>query len=104
MQYEFQAMDGEVIERSFPMINAPRIGAKVTRGGKEFFRVISRKVGNATAYDHDQYPKVSTTLPQWCDGAEHTDRGRAIIRSRRHQDELCRQHGYIRDYDAERDY
>lgn len=59
----------------------------------------------AGEYDMNAYPKVSSTLPQWCPGAEHvTDRssrhyGKAIIRSATHQRELCKQHQFTRSYD-----
>ena len=46
----------------------------------------------------NKYPKVSKALPQWCAGAEHTDHGEPIIESDTHERELCRMHGFTREY------
>lgn len=101
--YEYIADDGQVIERVCSMARAPEIGHVIVQGGKRFRRMVSGGVGNATAYDSDKYPKVSTALPEWCDGADHVKEGRQagkpIITSQQHEKELCRMHGFTRDFD-----
>ena len=101
--YEFQADDGERIDRHYPVSKAPKLGAKIVSGGKVYRRIISTNQSVGVAYDFGSYPKVSSTLPQFCDGAEHVEsgnqRGKAIIESRQHENNLCRQHGFTRDYD-----
>lgn len=109
--YEFESKDGERIERELTreqFIDLPMEGDVVVlrEGGKTYKRA-KPSVGGPVPhldYDHDQYPKISNSLQQWCAGADHVQDkssrhyGKPIIRSRRHQDELCRQHGYTRDY------
>jgi len=103
MIYEFQSDDGEILERVFPMRRAPQLGLEILHNGKVFTRRISAPK-NGTAYDSEKYPKVSSSLPVGCAGAEHVTGGRhdgkPIITSRRHEDELCARHGFTREYDA----
>jgi hypothetical protein len=104
MMYEFMASDGDVIEASYPMSKAPDIGTPVKRNGKVFRRVISQCVSDGSAYDINSYPKISSTLPQFGDGAEHIgDKGskhwgKCIIESQSHERDLCKRHGFTREY------
>ena len=84
------------------MEKAPAIGSTITRNGKKYRRAMSLPE-NGTAYDSGSYPKLSKTMRQRSAGAEYvTTPGRhygcPIIESRRHENEMCRRHGYTRDY------
>ena len=87
------------------MVDAPDLGDRVDVDGVEAPRILTMP-GNGMAYDMGSYPKLSTALPTFCDGAEHVtdesskDYGKPIIESRRQEDRLCAMHGYTRDYDA----
>jgi len=102
--YEFQdEQSGEVIEIDFPMRDCPDIGDKVRRGGKTYVRIFTTNVQVGVPCDGSSYPKVSKTLPQFATGADYvkdpgSDYGCPIIESRTQQDELCRRHGYTREY------
>lgn len=110
--HEFEAADGTVISRSLTPdelmdlpLDAARKALYLTDGGKKYFRRKPTIGGSgviAMPYDHNQYPKVSTTLPKWCEGAEHItagrQRGKPIVESARHERELCKRYGYTRDY------
>jgi len=101
--YVFQSDDGETVERVFPMRSAPELGYAISVQGKMFRRILTPPT-NGSAYDRDKFPKLSSALPQFCEGAEHVQSGvhvgKPIITSRRHQDELCRMHGYTREYES----
>lgn len=103
MIYQYQADDGEILEIHRSMHQAPAIGSTIRRSGKTFVRIISA-CHNGTAYDSESYPKLSSSLPVWCEGANHVSTGiqagKPIITSRRHEDDLCRRHGFTRDYDS----
>lgn len=106
--YEFQSSDGQIILIERPMRHAPKLGAVVTVNGKQYKRIISTSANNGGsmligACDASAYPKISSTLPQFAAGAEFVtkpgkDFGKPIITSRRHQDELCKRHGFTREY------
>lgn len=95
MLYPFQKPDGTVIEASFPMVNAPRIGDYVTIDGERCRRVASTtQVGvNPSA----TYPYVSSQLPRNLSGCKVDRLGKPIITSRRHEREIEARHGYERD-------
>lgn len=112
MIYTFRNAGGKVIERDLTrdevmdLPSDPAGRSFVTVDGARFFRIncvlenkspeVMLKAG------FNQYPVVSHTLPQWCDGAEHVKEGphagKPIIVSERHKAELCRRHGYTRNY------
>ena len=101
--YQFISADGQVEERYYASHRkAPSVGRKITIGGRKFTRIISGGLSTALAYDFNSYPKVSSSLPNWCDGADHVkdgrEAGKPIIVSRKHEDDLCRRHGFTRNY------
>jgi len=101
--YEFKNSSGEVVARHYPAGKAPDIGRVITVNGESLTRVYSVGVTSLLDYDHDGYPKISKALPQFAPGADHVgdpgkDYGCAVIKSRRHQDEMCRRHGFTREY------
>lgn len=100
MIYEFQAADGTIIERDMPMANAPAFGVELVVDGKAYRRIMSSPVNRqiTAQYDGNAYPKVSNALPQWAPGAEHTPDGKCILRNANHQADMCKQHGFVRDY------
>ncbi len=44
--YEFQARDGKVVERDYPMLSAPKIGTVIVVKGKRYRRIMSRCAGD----------------------------------------------------------
>lgn len=111
--HKFQSDDGETIERSLTveqLMDLPlvRNALAITEGGKTYRRV-RPKVGTIIPhleYDHADYPRVSSAMPRWCDGADHVnapgtrDHGKPIITSSTHAKYLCKKLGYTRDFDA----
>lgn len=84
--YEFQADDGEVIERVRPMARAPRIGSVLRVKGKVYRRVASLGVGSAGIVR--EYRHVAHSLPrkwQWptMPHNKFDERGRAVFESKR---------------------
>lgn len=104
MVYEFQDQEtGEIIGLNFPMIDCPEIGSTVQQNGRGYTRIFSFGMEVGVPCDGNSYPKVSKTLPQFAPGADFVqdpgrDYGCPIIESRAQQDELCKRHGYTRDY------
>jgi hypothetical protein len=94
--YEFQATDGEVIEESFPMADAPRIGSVITRNGKQYMRLASL---SAQVQDHAWrvYPVVSRSLPRNLAGCKTNAAGQPVFASRREEREMCARHDYVKD-------
>lgn len=83
------------IELAFPMAEAPRIGEVITHDGKLWRRVPSSLQVDDGA--HRTYPYVSSALPRGLKGCEHTDIGKPVIRSRRHESEVASRLGLVRD-------
>lgn len=97
-QYEFVADDGQIVEKSYPMRDAPPIGAEITVDGKVFRRVFCGTVDQA-GIDRKthKYPFVSHALPPYLPGCKHTHTGNNIIRSQRHEREVLARTGYVRE-------
>ncbi len=100
--YQFQAEDGEIVEREIPMKDAPDFGTIVTVDGKDYARIISERICVADAMikmDNIGFPRPSRSMGKWTPGCDHDKDGRPIIESKRHEKGLCERHGYV----AERD-
>ncbi len=99
MLYEFQLVGGtERIERSYPMSEAPEIGAKIKVGGKSYVRIFSvPELDAGIAQVVNGYPYQARNLPQGLEGADHDANGRCIIRSRLHEKEFSARHNLRRD-------
>lgn len=112
MIYTFRNAKGGVVERE--LTRDELMDLPTDPAGKSFIRVDGVKhtrvncVVGASApvtmvrAGFNQYPVVSHSLPQWCDGADHVTSGphagKPIITSERHKAELCRRHGYTREH------
>lgn len=46
-----------------------------------------------------QYPRVALDLPKGLPGCKTDKLGRTIVQSRRHENEICKKHGYYRHED-----
>lgn len=110
--YSFKNNQGEYVERDLSvdeLMDLPSENGKsyIVIDGQRYYRSMS---GGAVGlgegymeYDHGAYPRVSAAMPRFAEGAEHVktpgkDHGKVIIESARHAKELCRRHGYTRDY------
>ena len=91
------------------MSRAPRLGHRIKRNGKQFVRVLSTTgicnslPGSCGDYDASDYPRISKAMPQFAAGADYvTDDGRhfgcPIIRSKSHEREMLKRHGFTREY------
>lgn len=104
MLYQFQADDGEVIERNYSMKEAPELGQAIEVDGKVFRRILSMPASAGLGeYDGNDYPRVSHAMPRFLEGAEHVTEpgknyGKVIIESAQQARELCRRHGFTREY------
>lgn len=93
-EYEFQASDGEIISEFFHISECPDLGAVIERNGKKYKRIVSVPHIDADIHNkvhHSDY--VSRSLPRNLEGVECVksgpDKGRAIIKSQRHEREVC---------------
>jgi len=96
MKYEFQAEDGETIEREYRMSEAPAFGSKIEIGGKVYERVASVPHVNGDPVK-DRYPVVSNSLPRNLKGYEKDAQGRPIIHNKREHDRIHKECGLIRE-------
>lgn len=102
--YEFQSAEDPTVfaERFYHASEAPDLGSVVMIDKTPFVRIVSvPQISGFVAYT-GQYPKVSSTLPKFCDGADHVktgrEKGKPIIRNVTHERELCRMYGFTREY------
>lgn len=98
MLYQFKNLKtGEIIERDFPMREAPELGTAIRFKGKNYHRILSMpsSVGLAE-WDQDIYPKVSRSLPRNLEGCPHDSKGRPIILNKQHEREVLKRTGYVR--------
>lgn len=102
--YQFQANDGEIIEKECPMKGPkhPKKGKRIVRKGKTFKRILSTGItvdSEGIRMDNIGYPRASRSMKKWLPGANHDKAGRPIIESKRHERSMCDRHGYIREAD-----
>ena len=97
--YTFKSeRDGKVIERRFPMTDAPPIGSTIEIEGDVFRRLpdIPQLSVDIETRTHG-YPYVSKSLPRNMKGAETNKQGQPIVTSRWHEKELSARHDLKRD-------
>ena len=100
--YVFEAMDGsgDVVERHLPMSQAPDLGATLDVEGRVYRRVMSPgiQIGGEMGWrKRKKWPVHSETLPRWQRPEKEPDslrtgfdeKGRPVIRSQRHENELA---------------
>jgi hypothetical protein len=97
MIYEFQDLEGNVVELHFSMKEVPSIGCIITRDGKELTRIASTTVQVDPATNRSQYPYVSQCLPRNLAGCKTFRNGKPIVESKRHEREIMARHGYVKD-------
>ena len=91
----------EIVEIHFRIAEAPPIGAEILYEGKMYRRLpnydqIHIDTAGIARKTH-KYPYVSHQMPRNMPGAKHDKKGKPIIRSRLHENEIMAQHGYERD-------
>ena len=99
MIYEFENMKtGELVEVNYPMGEAPEAGTEVMIDGVMLRRIVSKaQVSAAVATVTHGYPYVSHSLPRKLKGEKTNRKGKPIVTSRRHENELKAKHGMTRD-------
>jgi hypothetical protein len=96
MKYEFLDSDGNVVEITMLMRDAPSIGSIITHEGQTLTRIASTpQVDPGT--NRSQYPYVSTSLPRRLEGCKATKQGKPVIMSKRHEREIMARHGFEKD-------
>lgn len=96
MLYEFLDKDGNVVEISMSMREAPPIGSIIAHDGKQLTRIASSmQVDPAT--NRSQYPYVSNALPRRLPGCSTTRDGKPVVMSKRHERNIMAQHGFEKD-------
>lgn len=96
MIYEFKDQNGNHVELSMSMAEAPSIGAIITHEGRTLTRVASAmQIDPAT--NRSQYPYVSTALPRKLEGCRTDRSGKPIIESKRHERNIMARHGFEKD-------
>ena len=96
--YAFETKSGEQVERMFPMVSAPKIGDVIVDDEiGELTRIASFSLDTAgIARKTHQYPFVSDSLDRGLKGCKHTLKGKPIVRSQKHEQELCSRHNLER--------
>jgi hypothetical protein len=88
--YPFQSDDGEVIERSYSMKDAPPLGTLIEHEGKSYKRVVARIVG---VQDRGFIPFKDMTVMDHHPHAPRVDKeGRPIFKSQREVDTFIKKH------------
>lgn len=94
--YQFQADDGSVIEREYPMAQAPALGSALTVDGKTYRRVVCAgpQVGAGVRDRVHGYPKRSIAAPQWSGkgvpGVSHDPQGHVVFANPAAKRDYCR--------------
>jgi len=104
--FQFLNPTGQVVDKWYASASlAPDVGKSITIDGARCSRIISlgSQIGARTKEMCRGYPKISKTLPQYADGAEYVqdngrDQGCPIIQSATHEAEMCKRHGFTREY------
>lgn len=101
MVYEFMSDDGELIEASFSMREAPGIGSVVELDHPDLpgvkvkaTRIVSR---NQQVRGDNWKPYVSNRLPRYLEGVPCTPSGKPIITSRQQERNIMAKFGYERE-------
>lgn len=94
--YLFITDDGTCVERVFTMTAAPRIGESFSEHGRRYTRIPS-PCSIDPGYNRNMFPRVSDSLPRNLEGCPCDKLGRPIIRSKRHEREICARYGYVKD-------
>jgi len=97
MKYEFLDSDGNVVEISMLMRDAPSIGSIITHEGRTLTRIASTSVQVDPGANRSQYPYVSHALPRRLQGCKTDRKGKPIVESKRHEREIMARHGFEKD-------
>jgi len=97
--YTFQSeATGKVVEKSFPMAEAPPIGSLIEIDGDMYRRLVDIPQLSADIENRTHgYPYVSKSLPRNMEGAKTNKQGQPIVTSRWHERELQSRHNLNRD-------
>ena len=87
--YQFQADDGEVIERFYPIREAPPLGAVLRVSGKKFRRIVSLP-GSLP----DFKPYSTNAIPRRTPGFRHDRRGKPVVENRQQERRYAKRMGY----------
>lgn len=94
MIYEFEADDGERIERNMPMAEAPPLGSAIVVDGKTYRRVASLPPGSPAPV---WKPYVSSRLPRNLDGFDCNPQGKPIIHTQAEERRAASMLGWERE-------
>jgi len=98
MIYEFMSDDGEVIEASFPMSNAPKLGSVHTVTNSEGKQVKATRIMSTPHVQGDNWkPYISNRLPRNIEGVKCTPAGKPIIETRQQERNIASKLGYERE-------
>jgi hypothetical protein len=89
---------GQIVEKTFPMAEAPPIGSLIEIDGDMYRRLVDIPQLSADNENRTHgYPYVSKSLPRNMKGAETNKLGQPIVTSRWHEKELSSRHDLKRD-------
>lgn len=98
MRYEFVSeADGTRVELDMPMRDAPAIGSVILHEGRSLRRIASVAVQIDPGHNRNMFPRVSRSLPRNAKGCEKDKRGLPIVRSRKHEADLCSRYGLVKE-------
>ena len=100
--YVFQSVDGEQIDRVYPMEKAPTIGSLLILDGKEYRRIPSFLIGTGTIAQHGKYPYLSSALPTTVKGCKMASkrpggRKKPLIESQKHERDMMARYDLVKD-------
>lgn len=95
--YEFEAKNGDRVERIYPMSSCPE---RIRVGRRWYRKIISGGIISAgVATIVHQYPRVDRTLPRFKDQGKGLDKktGFPIVHDRKHERDVCARKNLVRD-------
>lgn len=90
--YEFKADDGEIIQVSYPMAQAPELGFVIKKNGKKYVRILSSSA--SIGVQESIKPYVTVAGPKGIPGCQTDPKtGRSVIENRNQEREHAKRAG-----------
>ncbi len=98
MIYEFMDDEGNIIEASYSMADAPAVGSVVTVERPDGEHVEATRIMSTPAVQGDNWrPYISSRLPRHLKGCRTTPSGKPIIETKQQEREVMARGGYERE-------
>lgn len=98
MIYEFMTDDGEIVEASYPMRRAPKVGNVYTVTNTAGEKVKATRIMSLPQVRGDPWkPYISSRLPRNIEGVNCTPAGKPIIETKAQEANIAAKLGYERE-------